>query len=117
MIVFRLAIDVRRILAESVVGQPALLARLRSGCDPAGVPGVCATGMVPDCPPSFIEDLDAWPVWDDSLTSIADPESADTVYLPNVYMHKSTDGGKSFSNLSAIASNAFLKRSSEVLLM
>ncbi|HLN79741.1 MAG TPA: glycosyl hydrolase, partial [Thermoanaerobaculia bacterium] len=29
----------------------------------------------------------------------ADPENADTVYLPNVYMHKSTDGGKSFSNL------------------
>jgi len=29
-----------------------------------------------------------------------DPRNADTVYLPNVYMHKSTDGGKSFSNLS-----------------
>ncbi|PYQ23983.1 MAG: glycosyl hydrolase [Acidobacteria bacterium] len=29
----------------------------------------------------------------------SDPKSADTVYLPNVYMHKSTDGGKSFSNL------------------
>lgn len=28
-----------------------------------------------------------------------DPTSADTVYLPNVYMHKSTDGGKTFSNL------------------
>jgi photosystem II stability/assembly factor-like uncharacterized protein len=30
----------------------------------------------------------------------SDPKNADTVYLPNVYMHKSTDGGKSFSNLS-----------------
>ena len=29
----------------------------------------------------------------------ADPKIADTVYLPNVYMHKSTDGGRSFSNL------------------
>jgi photosystem II stability/assembly factor-like uncharacterized protein len=29
-----------------------------------------------------------------------DPKNADAVYLPNVYMHKSTDGGKSFSNLS-----------------
>ncbi len=29
-----------------------------------------------------------------------DPKSADTVYLPNVYMHKSTDGGKSFANLA-----------------
>ena len=29
----------------------------------------------------------------------ADPKVADTVYLPNVYMHKSTDGGRSFSNL------------------
>ena len=29
-----------------------------------------------------------------------DPQHADTVYLPNVRMHKSTDGGKSFSNLS-----------------
>jgi photosystem II stability/assembly factor-like uncharacterized protein len=28
-----------------------------------------------------------------------DPRNADTVYLPNVYMHKSTDGGRSFSNL------------------
>ena len=28
-----------------------------------------------------------------------DPKIADTVYLPNVYMHKSTDGGRSFSNL------------------
>jgi len=28
-----------------------------------------------------------------------DPKNADTVYLPNVYMHKSTDGGKTFSNL------------------
>ncbi len=28
-----------------------------------------------------------------------DPKTADTVYLPNVYMHKSTDGGKTFSNL------------------
>ncbi len=26
----------------------------------------------------------------------ADPKSADTVYVPNVYFHKSTDGGKSF---------------------
>ena len=29
----------------------------------------------------------------------ADPKIADTVYLPNVYMHKSSDGGRSFSNL------------------
>jgi photosystem II stability/assembly factor-like uncharacterized protein len=29
-----------------------------------------------------------------------DTKNADTVYLPSVYMHKSTDGGKSFSNLS-----------------
>ena len=29
-----------------------------------------------------------------------DPKNADTLYLPNVFMHKSTDGGKSFSNLS-----------------
>jgi photosystem II stability/assembly factor-like uncharacterized protein len=28
-----------------------------------------------------------------------DPKNAGTVYLPNVYMHKSTDGGKTFSNL------------------
>jgi photosystem II stability/assembly factor-like uncharacterized protein len=28
-----------------------------------------------------------------------DPKNADTVYLPNVYMHKSTDGGRTFSNL------------------
>ena len=27
-----------------------------------------------------------------------DPKNADTVYLPNVAMHKSTDGGKTFSN-------------------
>jgi photosystem II stability/assembly factor-like uncharacterized protein len=27
----------------------------------------------------------------------ADPKSADTVYVPNVYFHKSTDGGKTFS--------------------
>ena len=29
-----------------------------------------------------------------------DPKNAETLYLPNVFMHKSTDGGKSFSNLS-----------------
>jgi photosystem II stability/assembly factor-like uncharacterized protein len=29
----------------------------------------------------------------------ADPKNADTVYLPNVEMHKSTDGGKTFSLL------------------
>jgi photosystem II stability/assembly factor-like uncharacterized protein len=29
-----------------------------------------------------------------------DPKNADTVYLPNVRMHKSTDGGKTFSNMS-----------------
>ena len=29
----------------------------------------------------------------------ADPKNADTVYLPNVFMHKSTDGGKTFANL------------------
>ncbi len=29
----------------------------------------------------------------------ADPKIADTVYLPSVYMHKSTDGGRTFSNL------------------
>jgi len=28
-----------------------------------------------------------------------DPKNPDTVYLPNVYMHKSTDGGRGFSNL------------------
>jgi photosystem II stability/assembly factor-like uncharacterized protein len=28
-----------------------------------------------------------------------DPKNPDTVYLPNVYMHKSTDGGRTFSNL------------------
>jgi photosystem II stability/assembly factor-like uncharacterized protein len=28
-----------------------------------------------------------------------DPKNPDTVYLPNVHMHKSTDGGRSFSNL------------------
>ena len=28
-----------------------------------------------------------------------DPKNAGTVYLPNVYMHKSTDGGKTFANL------------------
>ena len=28
-----------------------------------------------------------------------DPKNADTVYLPNVFMHKSTDGGRTFSNL------------------
>ena len=31
----------------------------------------------------------------------ADPKNADTVYLPNVRLHKSTDGGKTFANLSA----------------
>jgi photosystem II stability/assembly factor-like uncharacterized protein len=29
-----------------------------------------------------------------------DPKSADTVYLPNVAMHRSTDAGKSFSDMS-----------------
>ncbi len=29
-----------------------------------------------------------------------DPKNADKVYLPNVYMHRSTDGGHSFSNLN-----------------
>ncbi len=29
-----------------------------------------------------------------------DPKNADTVYLPNVEMHKSTDGGKTFAKLS-----------------
>src|SRR5207253_1368682 len=29
-----------------------------------------------------------------------DPKSADTVYLPNVYMHKSTDGGRTFASLA-----------------
>jgi|KBSSwiStaDraftv2_1062776.scaffolds.fasta_scaffold02420_2 photosystem II stability/assembly factor-like uncharacterized protein len=29
-----------------------------------------------------------------------DPQNADTVYLPNVQMHKSSDGGKSFANMS-----------------
>jgi photosystem II stability/assembly factor-like uncharacterized protein len=28
-----------------------------------------------------------------------DPKNPDTVYLPNVYMHKSTDGGRTFANL------------------
>ncbi len=28
-----------------------------------------------------------------------DPKNADTVYLPNVFMHKSTDGGRTFANL------------------
>jgi photosystem II stability/assembly factor-like uncharacterized protein len=28
-----------------------------------------------------------------------DPKNTDTVYLPNVFMHKSTDGGRTFSNL------------------
>ena len=32
-----------------------------------------------------------------------DPKNADTVYLPNVHMHKSTDGGKTFSNLPVAA--------------
>ncbi|MCA1581317.1 MAG: glycosyl hydrolase [Acidobacteria bacterium] len=30
-----------------------------------------------------------------------DPKNADTVYLPNVNLHRSTDGGKTFSNLSS----------------
>ncbi len=30
----------------------------------------------------------------------ADPKNADTLYLPSVYMHKSTDGGKTFAKLS-----------------
>ena len=32
---------------------------------------------------------------------IPDPKNADTVYLPNVFLHKSTDGGKTFSHLWA----------------
>ena len=32
----------------------------------------------------------------------ADPKNADTVYLPNVELHRSTDGGKTFSGVSVL---------------
>jgi radical SAM superfamily enzyme YgiQ (UPF0313 family) len=56
---------------------PALLERLQAGGDPAGLPGVHVAGRPWERPPSFADDLDAFPVWDESLTSIVDPSSPD----------------------------------------
>lgn len=60
---------------------PALLECLQGGGDPSGLPGVHAAGRSPEHPPAFTDDLDAFPVWDDALTSIADPSSPD-LWLP-----------------------------------
>jgi radical SAM superfamily enzyme YgiQ (UPF0313 family) len=51
---------------------PALLERLARGEDPAGLPGVY-TAAGAGSPSAYPTDLDALPLWDPSLASIADP--------------------------------------------
>lgn len=56
----------------------SLLARLQSGEDPAGLPGVHVAGR--DFPPPrvFVEDLDSLPLPEDDLWSTADPNDPET---------------------------------------
>jgi radical SAM superfamily enzyme YgiQ (UPF0313 family) len=60
---------------------PALLERLQAGGDPPDLPGVQVAGRPLRTKPSFHDDLDSLPLWDEALSSIADPASAD-LWIP-----------------------------------
>jgi radical SAM superfamily enzyme YgiQ (UPF0313 family) len=60
---------------------PALLDRLETGDDSSDLPGVHVAGRPPGAGPSFHDDLDAFPLWDAALSSIADPSSPD-LWIP-----------------------------------
>jgi radical SAM superfamily enzyme YgiQ (UPF0313 family) len=51
----------------------ALLERLHEGRDPSDLPGVHVAGLAATHEPCFEEDLDELPLWDGSLSEIADP--------------------------------------------
>ena len=60
---------------DGEVAFPALLARLEAGQDPFGLPGVHVAGRGCAVGPSFDEDLDVLPPWDEALGEVADPAS------------------------------------------
>jgi radical SAM superfamily enzyme YgiQ (UPF0313 family) len=60
---------------------PALLERLQAGGDPSSLPGVHVAGRPARTEASFTDDLDSFPLWDEALSSIADPVSPD-LWIP-----------------------------------
>ena len=60
---------------------PALLERLRSGGDPAEVPGVVVAGRPDSGRRRLEDDLDSFPLWDATLEATADPHAPD-LWIP-----------------------------------
>jgi radical SAM superfamily enzyme YgiQ (UPF0313 family) len=60
---------------------PALLERLQLGGNPAGLPGVRLASSPGGAGPAFHDDLDAFPLWDQTLSESADPAAAD-LWIP-----------------------------------
>ncbi len=88
---------------------PALLERLRAGGDPSDLPGVHAAGRPAGRPPSFPRELDAFPVWDEALESIADPASLD-LWIP-IQSRRGCPNDCSYCSTSAIQGRTIRARS------
>ncbi len=69
------------VCGDGEVAFPALLSCLASGGDPRGIRGVHVRGCGGAPGPSFAEDLDALPMWDEALREVADPANPD-LWIP-----------------------------------
>jgi radical SAM superfamily enzyme YgiQ (UPF0313 family) len=86
---------------------PELLARLAHGESPAGIPGVWTA--VGGAPPAFASDLDALPLWDESLTVASDP--ADPALWIPVQSRRGCPNDCSYCSTAAIQGRAVRARS------
>ena len=88
---------------------PELLDLLQAGGDPSTLPGVLVAGHSLGTGPSFHDDLDAFPLWDAALTSIADPASPD-LWIP-IQSRRGCPNDCSYCSTANIQGRTIRKRS------
>ena len=88
---------------------PVLLDRLARLEDPRGIPGVYVAGDTADPGRATAEQLDALPLWDDSLSGLADPASPD-LWVP-VQSRRGCPNDCSYCSTSHIQGRAIRCRS------
>jgi radical SAM superfamily enzyme YgiQ (UPF0313 family) len=88
---------------------PELLDVLQSQGDPSTLPGVLVAGRSLGTGPSFHDDLDAFPLWDAGLTSIADPASPD-LWIP-IQSRRGCPNDCSYCSTATIQGRTIRKRS------
>jgi radical SAM superfamily enzyme YgiQ (UPF0313 family) len=88
---------------------PALLECLQAGGEPAELPGVHVAGRRSTARPGFPEDLDAFPLWDQALSGVADPASAD-LWIP-IQSRRGCPNDCSYCSTAAIQGRTIRRRS------